>query len=130
MYHSEAIVLAVEKALRLKPASYLGEIAECLRVDRHTIARAMKSRGLSFRELRGEIILNSAHFLLTGAPPRSRKEVACLLGFTSQSAFSHFMKRHFDARDNPISIPHATKAISIDHDLRPTKAPARQGYFA
>jgi AraC-like DNA-binding protein len=120
MYSSDAIVLAVTKALRATPASHLGQIARCLGVGRHTIARTMKSRGFSFRELRAEVIADSARSLLTSAPPRSHKEVACLLGFTSQSAFSHFMKRHPAVECNRQGILLAVaKTIRLEGALQP-----------
>lgn len=94
MYHYDGIVLALKDALRSKPARHLGHIAQQLQVNRRTLTRALKSKGLDFSHLRAELIVQSARTLLLSRPPLSRKEIAHLLGFPSLGAFSHFLKRH------------------------------------
>src|SRR6267142_1037105 len=94
MYDHEAVVLAIKTILLKNPSTHLHRIAICLNIERHTITRALKSKGLSFRRLRAEMIVEAVETLLTKCPLRSQKEIAYLLGFRSQSAFSHFKKRH------------------------------------
>jgi transcriptional regulator GlxA family with amidase domain len=75
------------------PSVSLEELSALLRVERHTIEKAVKSgTGKTFRQLRSSVMLKKARALLDGSPNQSIKEVAFKLGYRSQRSFSRFVK--------------------------------------
>jgi two-component system response regulator YesN len=71
----------------------LDELSKSLRVERHTIERAIKrTTGNTFREFRARLLLEKAKRVLDEDPLQSIKEVAFILGYSSQRAFCRFTK--------------------------------------
>ncbi len=102
-YEPHGLSVKVATLLLSSPRMRLSEIAERLRVERHTLDRALrKAMGKTFRGLRLQIVAKEAKALLAAHPPRAVKEVAFLLGYKSPQAFSHFVKRTL--RTTPTAI--------------------------
>src|SRR6266702_8030320 len=94
MYDHGTIAVQVRAHLTNRPLSTLTEIAVSLRINRHTLTRALRDNGLNFRLLRSEVVLERLHDLSHATPPHSLKEIGYILGFPSQSSFSHYIKRY------------------------------------
>jgi AraC-like DNA-binding protein len=93
MYKRDSVLLAVRDELSRKPTSHLSDVASSLGVSRMTIERALNTEGARFHDLRTEFILDRAKEMLASSP-RSKKEVAYALGFSSPGAFCQFLRRH------------------------------------
>ncbi len=94
-YDPRLLLEEVEDALSSCPRIPISDIARQLKVERHTIERAVrKGTGRTFRQLQLEMLLAEAFRLLAAEPLRSVKEVSFLLGYGSPRAFSRFMKHH------------------------------------
>jgi AraC-like DNA-binding protein len=93
MYKRDSVLLAVRDELSRKPTSHLSDIASSLGISRITIERALNTEGARFHDLRTEFILDGARKMLASSP-RSKKEVAYALGFSSPGAFCQFLRRH------------------------------------
>jgi hypothetical protein len=67
-YDREGIVRGVEKVLIMAPATTLTQMSLRLRVDRHTIERALKDASTSYRELRARVVLGRFRDLRSSPP--------------------------------------------------------------
>ena len=84
---------AIETQLASNPATSLSAFSHTLRVERHTLEKAVRGRtGKSFREFRQGVRLSAAKSLLLANFARSIKEVSLLLGYKSPQAFARFVK--------------------------------------
>lgn len=93
-YQLASLARLVLERLRLSAGTSLAGAAHELKVERHTLERALrKATGKTFRELRAEVVGKKAVALLSAEPNRSVKEVAFSLGYQSPRAFSRFLKR-------------------------------------
>ena len=86
MYEHTALLSSVRGRLSRNPCSTLAEIASSLGVSRRTLERCLVANGVRFRDVRDEILLGRVRSLLASSP-RSKKETAYALGFSSPSAF-------------------------------------------
>ena len=94
-YNPRLLLEEVQDALSSRQRIPISEIARQLKVERHTIERAVrKGTGRTFRQLQLEMLLAEAFRLLAAEPARSVKEVSVLLGCGSPRAFSRFMKHN------------------------------------
>lgn len=92
-YDLQGMFLRINRQLRASPGLSLEQLADSIKVERHTIEKAVKTvTGKTFRELRGDILLEHAKMLLGNNPNQSIKEVAFQLGYRSQRSFSRFIK--------------------------------------
>jgi hypothetical protein len=72
----------------------LGQIAADLKVDRHTIARDLRAiEGLTFAQIRAEIVFATIDALLIGERPLAVKEFGNELGCSARVA-SRWLERH------------------------------------
>jgi AraC-like DNA-binding protein len=86
-----AVVVAV---LKVHPDWSLTQIAESVRVHRHTLAAHIRSAsGLTFRKWRTQERAAGASKLLGSRPDLSIKEIGALLGFNSTRAFDRFIRQ-------------------------------------
>lgn len=95
------------------PSKTLVAIAAVLKVDRHTVARALAANGHSFRSLRRRVIYERAVRTIQASPHLSFKEIAVRLGFSSGSALTRFIRQ---CSGRP---PREVRRTSIDADERP-----------
>ena len=93
MYQRDSVLLAVRGELSRKPTSHLSDVASSLGISRMTIVRALNTKGVRFHDLRTGFILDRAREMLASSP-RSMKEIAYTLGFSSPGAFYQFLRRH------------------------------------
>ena len=93
-YDLKAIFNLVRQTLEQAPLTPLREISSGLRIERHTIEKAIRLvTGDSFRNLRKGIVFNLAINQLTANPHKSIKEICFALGFGSTRTFSRTIKR-------------------------------------
>lgn len=93
-YNLSQVRAAVQNLLRDDPSLPLAQVSERLKVERHTIERAFRLAGTTFRRFREDVAVQLAVDLLTGqgGRPLSVKEVSSRLGYTS-SAFTRMIRR-------------------------------------
>jgi transcriptional regulator GlxA family with amidase domain len=113
-YDLNGLYTRIQRNLSSTPYMSLHELSVRLRVERHTIEKAVKkATSKTFREMRNLLLLEHARGLLDGNPNQSIKEVAFKLGYRSQRSFSRFIKSSLgcspkelraDARFNPESV--------------------------
>jgi transposase len=85
-YGTWKIATAVEAELAIRPFQSEKELASRLRVDRHTITRAVRQRsGQSFANLRSTAIFLALDQLHTSATPASRRALATRLSCSSRT---------------------------------------------
>lgn len=117
MYRRAIVVQQTISTLQSKPTLRAHEVAQKLNLSRHTIARVLRQEGISFREIRVKIINRRIKELYRASPPLSVKEIAYHLGFSSPSAFSHYVRRHLVIVDkqggDETSDPVAGSSISL-----------------
>ena len=93
-YDSRLVFARVTASLQAAPRIRLSELARQLKIERHTIERAvLRESGRRFRELQGEVTCSTALELLAADFPRSVKEISFALGYASPAAMSRFVKR-------------------------------------
>jgi len=80
--------------LQAAPRLPLAAVARRMGLDRHTVERALKAGGVSFRDLQRDCTLRLATRLLSGDPPMSLQLVAYQLGFPSPGALTQFLRRN------------------------------------
>jgi methylphosphotriester-DNA--protein-cysteine methyltransferase len=94
-YNHLQIFQKLDAILSSTPRSRLSDITHTLRVERHTIGKAVReSTGLSFRQYRDHKLLECSLRLLKHEGGLSEKEIAVKLGFSASPSFSRFVKRH------------------------------------
>jgi AraC family transcriptional regulator, transcriptional activator of pobA len=92
-YDLESLLVVIDRHLRTTPSLSLHILAQRLNVERHSIERSVRlARGLTFRQLRNDIMLEEARKMLAEYPYSTIKEIAFRLGYRSQSAFGRFIK--------------------------------------
>jgi AraC-like DNA-binding protein len=95
VYDLHRIFLLVVQHLERTPSISLTGVSNNLRIERHTVAKAIRSAtGVTFRELRNRALLKHACDLLNGESNRTVKEVAFTLGYCSQGSLSRFIRKH------------------------------------
>ncbi len=105
-YHIRQIVAELDAVLSKNPNLRLGRFAQEIRVDRHTIERALHDIvGMSFREYKKLILLRESCRLLVEGPNLSEKEIAFRLGYGSRDAFCRFIKANTGLRPRDIRKP-------------------------
>ena len=83
-YDRAQLVAEIKRELTNRPAEQLSEIARRLSVDRHTLARALKDVGLTFRVVRAVAIRRALACARSGPRPMIQKELGAALGFRSR----------------------------------------------
>jgi|SwirhisoilCB1_FD_contig_123_50007_length_2721_multi_5_in_2_out_0_4 AraC-like DNA-binding protein len=92
-YDLHGLFLRVNRQLRAVPGLSLEQLADAIKVERHTIEKCVRMvTGRTFRELRTNILLEQARDMLGSNPNQTIKEVAFQLGYRSQRSFSRFIK--------------------------------------
>jgi AraC-like DNA-binding protein len=92
-YDLPGLFIKISRHLKTVPYLTLEDLSKQIRVERHTIEKAVKqATGRTFRETRNRILLEHAQGLLEMHPDRSIKEVAFELGYRSQRSFSRFIR--------------------------------------
>lgn len=113
-YDLRGLSKQVEVCLLASPHIALAALAKQLRVERHTIERAVrKATGKSFRQLQAGIISKKSLDLLALEPARSIKEIAFLLGFKSGQAFSRFVRRTCKSPPKELRLAQRAKPATI-----------------
>ena len=80
--------------LEAHPRQSMTAISRALRVERHTLERAFRlSAGNSFRQFRQDAVLARAKDLLASRSDAPVKEIAFLLGYSSERAFARFIRK-------------------------------------
>ena len=93
-YDLKGVVAVVEDELKKAPRTSLQGLSNQLRIERHTIEKAVRNQtGKSFRKLRDDIAFEIARSHLRSQPLRSIKEVPYQLGYHSPRAFARFIRR-------------------------------------
>lgn len=83
----------VQSLLSSKPELSLSYISKELRIERHTVEKAVRTtRGVSFRQYRQGLLLTAALRFLE-IPNLSVKEIAVALGYNHSRDFSRFVRR-------------------------------------
>lgn len=80
--------------LSVAPRAAADEVAGKLGVDRHTLHRAVRACGTSFRELQRAATLRALERIAESGPPRSAKLIAFEIGFPSAAALAHYRVRN------------------------------------
>ncbi len=92
-YDLRKLFRIINSYLLSSPRVSLQELSRRTGVERHTIEKAVRmATGMTFRELRNRMMLEEARRLLEDEPNRSIKEIAFMLNYRSQRAFSRFMR--------------------------------------
>lgn len=98
VYRAEAIVAAVRRRLASNPMARLGTLSIDLKIDRHTICRAIKRlANRTFEDLRVDSVNDEVHRLLQQEVPLSQKEMATRLGCSSKT-MSRLIQAHETSR--------------------------------
>lgn len=80
--------------LRHAPALRLEDLARQLHLSRRTLENAIIMRtGKTFRDLRGELLVERVKNLLESDPARAIKELSFELGYKSARSFARAIKR-------------------------------------
>ncbi len=122
MYPRDTVLRAFSRALEAKPHERLEKIAASAGVSPNTLKRALNGAGTSFRFARARALLGAIENAEMALPPRSRKQIAEMLGFPSPSALSHFIQRG----RIPPPPPAARLATAKIEPLRPVMGWPRQ----
>lgn len=94
MYGADGLFAKIAAYIDAKPRTSIVEVAARLRVDRHTVERAVREKaGKQFREWRDQILGSKSVAMLAHRPELSIKQVAWELGFRSPKSFTRFMRR-------------------------------------
>lgn len=92
-YDLDSLAVVIDRHLRTTPGLSLQQLAQRLNIERHSIERSVRqARGLTFRQLRNNIMLDEARRMLAEYPYSTVKEIAFRLGYKSPSAFGRFIK--------------------------------------
>jgi len=114
-YDRRLLFKRVEESLSSRPRTSISEIARQVKVDRHTIERAVRQvTGGSFRQLQQQALLGAALRLLAAEPGRSVKEISFLLGYGSPRAFSRFMRHTCGSPPTPIRLANSPPRCNTD----------------
>jgi hypothetical protein len=93
-YNTAIIYREVCEALSRKPGRSLHEIATDLKLERHTVTRAVKRlAGVSFRELQTQYIRRAIQELDLRREPLLRKQIADELGLPSTRSLLGWLRR-------------------------------------
>lgn len=93
-YNHLQIIDAVHSCLRAEPRISLAVLSDRLRVERHTIRRALLGHlGMTFRDLQQECLLQRASEVQTLPRQYSRKETSLALGYRSSSSLTRLIRR-------------------------------------
>ena len=93
-YDFVALHEQITSLLSTTPWKPLREVAQELRVSGPTVESALRKRtGKSFGQFRHSLLFAKAQDLLTREQARSVEEVAALLGYKSEDAFTRSMRR-------------------------------------
>lgn len=112
-YDSHRIFLQVTQRLAVTPFMSLTQLSGDLDVERHTIAKAVKSAtGLTFRDFRKSGLLKHARSLLKHESNRTIKEVAFALGYRSQGSLSRFVRTATGCSAKQLKMEHQGKQQS------------------
>jgi AraC-like DNA-binding protein len=102
--------------LNSSPVMSLKTLSSQIGVERHTIERTIKNvAGMTFRQLRNQVTIDRIKVLMRSRPELTMKELAGRLNYSSQSAFTRFVK------GNTGSSPTKLRGTS----LRKTSTPKR-----
>ncbi|HZT74752.1 MAG TPA: helix-turn-helix domain-containing protein [Terriglobales bacterium] len=104
MYSHNQLVQRALESLESKPALNLSQVANRLKIDRHTLQRAFNEKGLNFARLRRAALLAAIAMARAEPVPLSVKEIAVRVGFPSAGALSQFLRRH-DKRGGGQKVP-------------------------
>jgi AraC-like DNA-binding protein len=92
-YAQEKLVRLILDLVREVPGITAAEASERLGVHRHTLQRALKSKGCSFAVIRQASVLERLGRRFVDAECASLKQVWTELGFSSGSAFARYIRR-------------------------------------
>jgi AraC-like DNA-binding protein len=93
-YQSAELAKLVHAELRRRPTAKLGELAQKIGVDRHTLARAVRAtHGVSFREFRTTILSVMIQAQVCTRPSASIKEISATFGYGHSQSFSRMVRR-------------------------------------
>jgi AraC-like DNA-binding protein len=93
MYDLKDLFSRISKKLSLCPRLSLADLSIEMRVERHTIEKAVKAGcGATFRDLRKRTMLLATQRMLREHPHLTLKEVAYALQYSSVSSFCRFIK--------------------------------------
>lgn len=93
-YDAALIRQRAEEILSAAPRMRIADLARRLDIERHTLQRALRGGGQTYRELQQRMTLAAVHRLRAADSPRTAKSVAYELGFSSPVALAHFLRRH------------------------------------
>ena len=94
-YYLHGLCEAIIRLLTENPGSGLKTVAAKLGVERHTIEKAVKTcKGVTFRDLRSQIIVSSARRMLVEEPCLTVAQVAHRLGLSSGQTLTRTLKKH------------------------------------
>jgi methylphosphotriester-DNA--protein-cysteine methyltransferase len=103
-YDAPSLADLVRRCLEAAPLTPLSAISQASRIDRHTLTRALREvHGLTFREMRADILRRRVASVKTADPPRSVKEIAFELGYRAANSLSR-QRRGVNGR-RPTSPP-------------------------
>lgn len=113
VYDPHRIFLQVIQRLAVRPFTSLTQLADDLGIERHTIAKAVKSTtGLTFRDFRKIELLKHARSFLKHESNRTIKEVAFMLGYRSQGSLSRFVRTAAGCSAKQLKMEHQSKQQS------------------
>lgn len=93
IYDYCALFDSISLALRRDPRIRLCELSVQLRVERHSVERAVRLQtGQNFRALKRSLMFDRACDLLTHKPSCSIKEIAFSLGYRSPRSLARFIR--------------------------------------
>ncbi len=88
-YDATSLADLVRRCLETAPLTPLSEIAQAAQVDRHTLTRALIAvRGVTFRQVRTEVLRQRVASMKSADPPRSVKAIAFELGYHAANSLS------------------------------------------
>lgn len=100
-YNAGQLCRSAAEVLAVRPRATASRVATELGVDRHTLRRALRSSGASYRDLQRQATLAALSRLAASDPPRSAKQIAAEVGFPSGVALSHYLRRNGRAHNAP-----------------------------
>ena len=88
-YDASSLAGLVRRCLEAAPLTPLSAISRVVLIDRHTLTRALlTTEGVTFRQLRADILRKRVESVRTVVPPRSIKEIAFELGYQAANSLS------------------------------------------
>jgi len=93
-YDLNELAKRVATTLKRQPLTSLAALSRDLRLDRHTVTRALRAHlGKSFREVQDEVLVDFVRTEIARCPTMSIKEIASSVGYNHSRSMARRIRR-------------------------------------